>query len=159
MWVRVPYGAAPVEKSREELRASLDEQIGIAAVKVCQQDDHDRVLGGNGQVGVDFTRARERVPVEQQLVENNPELLGYVGHYGRRDVEHSARRNSLSGVAVPVEALIHAFSGHWAMPDAVTTKKLSPRLARTRARSGRVEAGFNDERERERRERRDATHV
>jgi hypothetical protein len=24
-------------------------------VKVCQQDDHDRVLGGNGQVGVDFT--------------------------------------------------------------------------------------------------------
>ena len=67
------------------------------------------------------------------------------------------RRNSMSGVASPVEALIHALHGHdWAMQKTEMKKKLGPRLARTRARSGRVEAGFKDERERERR---DATHI
>ena len=58
MRVQVPQGAAPVEKSREERLAGLHELLGVAAVEPCQQDEQKRVLGGIGQVGVDFTRAR-----------------------------------------------------------------------------------------------------
>ena len=76
VWIRGPYGAAPLEKSREVLLTEMNELLGVAAVEHCQQHQCERMLSGEGQVGVDFTRARERFPVEQQLVENHHELLG-----------------------------------------------------------------------------------
>ena len=68
VWIRVPHGAAPVEKSREERLAGLHELVGVAAVKPCQQDEHKRVLRGIGQVGVNFTRARDALKKCSTLV-------------------------------------------------------------------------------------------